>query len=55
MTPKQALEQLKEIQNNQDDTEVDHAEADRILCELLRALGYNAIVDAWESIDKWYA
>jgi hypothetical protein len=37
------------------DTECAHAEADDILCELLRSLGYGRVVDAWEKIDKGYA
>jgi hypothetical protein len=32
--------------------------ADRIvtvLCELLTALGYEQVVEAWNKINKWYA
>lgn len=37
------------------DTEMVHIVADEALCELLRGLGYNEIVDIFEKIDKWYA
>lgn len=37
------------------DRALDHLEADNLLCELLRELGYGAVVDEYEKIDKWYA
>jgi hypothetical protein len=37
------------------DTEAAHCRADEILCELLRALGYNKTVNAWDDVPKWYA
>jgi hypothetical protein len=37
------------------DTEVAHSRADEILCELLRSLGYDRTVNAWDAVDKWYA
>lgn len=37
------------------DTEGAHGRADEILCELLTKLGYTKTVNAWESVDKWYA
>ena len=39
---------LKEIETN-------HADADEILCELLKELGYSEIVQLYESIEKIYA
>jgi hypothetical protein len=37
------------------DTELDHKEADKILCEVLIALGQQEIVDLFNKINKWYA
>jgi len=31
-----------------------HADADELLCEALRELGYGAGVDIYESFNKWY-
>jgi hypothetical protein len=54
MTREQALRRLQELSQN-DDPEADHSEADRILCDLLIALGMQDVVDAWRAIEKWYA
>ena len=35
--------------------EEDHAEADDILCDMLNALGYKDLTDAWDKIGKWYS
>lgn len=37
------------------DPEANHAEADDLLCDLLKELGYVDIVEAYEKIEKWYA
>lgn len=37
------------------DQECDHSKADDILCDLLRILGYEKTVAAWDQVDKWYA
>lgn len=37
------------------DQEEDHAEADGILCDMLNALGYKDLTDAWDKIGKWYS
>jgi len=37
------------------DIETAHIEADALLCILLRELGYEDVVEAWERIPKWYA
>lgn len=37
------------------DPEAAHANADDILCELLKTLGYEDVVIAWQSVEKWYA
>ena len=37
------------------DQELAHVYADDVLCSLLRSLGYNDIVDAYDEIGKWYS
>lgn len=37
------------------DIECDHGMADDILCDAFRSLGMHKIVEAWESVGKWYA
>ena len=49
-----ATELLKYIED-MCDTEMAHLYADEVLCRLLRNLGHNDIVDAYENIEKWYA
>lgn len=53
MTQEQAIELLKKC--NTGDIESDHSNADDVLCNLLIALGYDAVVQAWEDVEKWYA
>jgi hypothetical protein len=45
---------LKALQTG-GDIEIEHAEADEILCRLLKTLGFDEVVDEWWKIDKWYA
>ncbi len=54
MTRAQAIARLKELAAS-DDTEDAHIEADSVLCELLRELGYGDVVIAWGDIKKWFA
>lgn len=35
--------------------ETSHAEADRVLCDLLRTLGYGEVVDEYRKLPKWYS
>lgn len=37
------------------DQEMAHYNADKVLCAMLRDLGYDEIVDIYEAIPKWYA
>ena len=37
------------------DTESAHADADDVLCDLLKALGYNRVVEEYDKVKKWYA
>ena len=54
MTEQDAINMLRTLQSS-DDTEVAHAEADRVLCQFLTELGYPDLVAAYQRIDKWYA
>ena len=44
------LSQMKTCKN-----EVDHEDADYILCELLEKLGYKELVDVYRDVPKWYS
>jgi len=50
-----AVAALSELQNENGDIEVQHSMADAILCGLLKALGYDDVVEAWAKVPKWYA
>ena len=39
----------------ENDEETNHEEADDILCEFLKRLGYENIVEVYDLISKWYA
>jgi len=51
---KEQNDKLRELANN-GDTEIAHAEADLILCNILIEYGHKETVDLWKNIDKWYA
>ena len=51
-----SLARLEELVNKKyPDEEEDHCEADGILCNMLDALGYKDLTDAWDKIGKWYS
>lgn len=54
MTRGEAITALKE-KCHTGDTECDHGRADDILCDLLKALGYDDVVAEYENVEKWYA
>lgn len=54
MTKEDAIQQLKDLQIG-GDIEMEHCEADAILCKFLTALGFADVVAEWEKVDKWYA
>lgn len=54
MTREEAIQSLKDEQES-DDTEIAHCNADEILCDLLKSLGYGDVVSEYEKINKWYA
>jgi hypothetical protein len=49
-----ALLILQQEQKN-DDTESAHANADRVLCDLLTELGYGDVVAEYDKVNKWFA
>ena len=56
LAAQRAVLELAEIRANfSDDTEMAHSAADRVLCELLIALGLDDVVVAWDEVEKWYA
>lgn len=51
-----SLARLEKLVNKKyPDEEEDHGEADGILCDMLNALGYKDLTDAWDKIGKWYS
>lgn len=54
MTAEEAVRLLKVIATS-DHTEEAHRDADGVLCDLLRSLGHDAVVDAYDEIYKWYS
>jgi len=55
ITPDRALKMLEAIKASKGDMESDHVQADNVLCELLRSLGHEEVVDAYDKISKRYA
>jgi hypothetical protein len=54
MTREEAIARLREW-HDVHDYERAHSEADKVLCDLLTALGYADVVAEWEQVGKWYA
>lgn len=51
------LTRLRELQKISEEggREEAHIEADDILCGILRDAGYDAVVDAYRAVKKWFA
>ena len=54
MTKEKAIETLQMLQQSHD-TELAHIDADDVLCELLKSLGYEDVVSEYQKVDKWFA
>ncbi|MCW5739684.1 MAG: hypothetical protein KIT67_05895 [Alphaproteobacteria bacterium] len=54
MTRELAIERLQ-AEASRTDIESAHLAADEVLCDLLKALGYTDVVDAYNKVIKWYA
>ncbi len=50
----ETIEKLKLLQTS-GDAEMAHSEADELLCQFLKRLGYKRVVDEWKKVPKWYA
>lgn len=48
------IARMRQLQGS-GDTEAQHAYADEILCEALKHLGCEKLVEEWEKVPKWYA
>jgi hypothetical protein len=48
------IRELEALQGNAD-YEATHSRADDILCKVIKILGYEDIVAAWDRVGKWYA
>jgi hypothetical protein len=55
MTPERALAELRALKAKDRDEESGHIRADDILVELLKALGYTEVAEAFDDLPKWYA
>lgn len=53
------LDRMQDIVNLQErdpsDEETLHVNADRLLCDMLRKLGYGDVVDLYDKVNKYYA
>ena len=55
-TPEEFLKQMLELKaKNESSPETMHEEADELLSDMLRELGYGEGVDVFDSMEKWYA
>lgn len=54
MSRDEAINKLKALQTMRD-LEIAHANADDVICDLLKSLGYEEVIVEYEKIDKWYA
>lgn len=54
ITREEIIRRLKKMQEPGDPM-ANHEKADKLLCTLLRQLGYADVVREWQKIFKWYA
>lgn len=52
---KDYTERMRELANNDDDIEARHVEMDDLMCEILKEMGFNELVDIFNETEKWYA
>lgn len=56
LTPAELLAEMKALYDARNyDEEGCHQQADALMVEVLRALGYGAAMDVFEAAHKWYA
>lgn len=54
MTEEECIESLQELLGPDHDKDAAHSIADDILCNFLKDLGYDEIVNIFNDIEKWY-
>ena len=55
MTPQQFTEAMRSLLHRTSlEPEAAHLEADQLMCELLRQLGYGEGIDLFDGLQKWY-
>lgn len=56
MTRKEFASRMQAITDRKgEDPEHDHKEADDLLCECLKSLGYSDGIEAYDNIQMWFA
>jgi hypothetical protein len=55
MTPEEFAAKMREIRRHDDDPEAAHGDADQLMTDLLRSLGYSEGVAEFDQMRKWYA
>lgn len=53
MTREEAMQQLVKCKTG--DTEADHCNADEVVYEFLKTLGFDDVAKAYAKVEKWYA
>ncbi len=53
ISPDEFLEKMKAIESEYPETF--HIEADDLMCDLLRSLGYGDAVDVFKNHERWYS
>lgn len=54
ITPAEFEDRMRAIDDDIFDTEDKHIEADKLMCSVLRDLGYVKGVEIFERMEKWY-
>ena len=59
ITPEEFARRMREIERTRKDIHISeeveqHLEADDLLCDVLRSLGYGEGVEIFEEMGKWY-
>jgi hypothetical protein len=55
MTPSEFAEKMREIYGEYYPPEEAHVQADKLLCEVLKSLGYDEGVRLFEEATRWYS
>lgn len=55
MSPQDFYLRMLSIENDEDSPEIRHIDADKLICNLLKELGYEDGVRIFEGWEKWYS